>query len=456
MRQLLEDILLQVSKSEDIDSGDLAAATETILCAVRDGLGLARASIWVLSSDAAAITCRLLLDINEAERNSGLIITQADYPNYFAALLKERVIVAHDVQSNEATADFYDSYCQPLGISSMLDSPLRHKGKMIGILCCEHVGPMRQWQTDEITFASAMADLYGRAVSAAERLRYEEELRRQNERLEEIVAERTESLQSALQNFQQAQERLIETEKMAALGKLVAGVAHEVNTPLGIAVTAITHCEHRLQQLQKQIDAGQLSKRAMNEFIDESDQAYRLLSSNLERATVLIQNFKRTAVDQSSFELVDCEIKAYLEALMFSLRPLLKKKTATVDIDCDESVSVRTYQGAIAQIVTNLVGNSCSHGFTDAHEDNHIRIQVIRSERGIELDFADNGVGMAGDVRKQVFDPFYTTARHSGGSGLGLYIVYNLVTQKLKGSIRVSTAPKQGARFQLVIPDLVN
>jgi len=454
MRKVLEDALLDVSKSPIIDSGDLLEAAEEILAAVTESINVDRASIWLLNKDSSVITCKLLIDRQTAEHEAGLIISQKDFPNYFQALLKDRNIVAPDIESNPATQEFYEPYCKPLDIRAMLDTPLRHKGKMIGILCCEQRSETRLWQQDEITFVGAMADLFGRAMSASERAQYEEKLRQQNEQLEEIVAERTRSLEEALAKFEAAQSRLIETEKMAALGNLVAGVAHEVNTPLGISVTAITHSQHRLQKLKKGIDSGQLSRKAMAEFIDETQQAYDLLSSNLERASKLIQNFKRTAVDQSSFELVECDIGGYLDALMYSLRPLLKKSNASMHIDCPERVSLYTYQGALAQIITNLVSNSCHHAFNAEQPDNRIEISAQSTSAGVTLAFRDNGKGMPKDVRKQIFDPFYTTARHSGGSGLGLYIVYNLVTQKLKGEVNVDTAPNKGALFELHLPHL--
>src|SRR5690606_28306429 len=268
--------------------------------------------------------------------------------------------------------------------------------------------------------------------------------------------ERTASLKQALANFEQAQQRLIETEKMAALGKLVAGVAHEVNTPLGIAVTAITHCDHRLGKLKQSYTDGKLSRQAMQAYIDDTPHAYQLLSSNFARAALLIQNFKKTAVDQSSYELVDCKIKHYIEAVMFSLRPLLKKANAEFALECNEDISVRTYQGAIAQIITNMVGNACEHAFTDESSSTNlerlIKISVEPSDDGVILLFKDNGKGMDAQTRKHIFDPFYTTARHNGGSGLGLSIVYNLLTQKLAGDIAVRTAPGVGAEFELYIP----
>lgn len=454
MRKDLENILLEVSKSPIIDSGELQSATEVILEAVIEGLQVDRASVWVLSSDSMAITCELLIDQRTRESSTGLVITQRDFPSYFEALLDDRAIVANDVYTHTDTAEFGEPYCRPLNIHAMLDAPLRHKGAMVGIICCEHCGQARLWQADEVTFASAMADLYGRALSAAERARFQQQLQQQNDKLEQIVAERTQSLEKALANFEYAQERLIETEKMAALGKLVAGVAHEVNTPLGIAVTAISHSQHQLDKLRERINEGNLSRKGMASFLDETQQAYDLLNSNIERAALLIQNFKRTAVDQSSFELVDCYICNYLEALMFSLRPLIKEQQVDVVIDCNEDIFIKTYQGAIAQIVTNLLSNSCTHAFTTPEASNTITISGYKTDTGITLTFTDNGLGMDKNTRKQIFDPFYTTARHNGGSGLGLYIVYNLVTQKLNGSISVTTAPQQGTQFTLHLPDL--
>lgn len=453
MQEHLENILLDVSKSPDIDGGQLTKATQTILAAAMEGLQITRVGVWLFGNNTRAMHSELLIDQRINDTSQALTISETDYPAYFNALRKERTIIANDAATHPATHEL-TAYMQQFGIHGMLDVPLRHKGVMIGVLCCESRKKERRWVADEVAFAGILADIYGRAVSASERDQFEQMLLRQNEQLEAMVEQRTQSLSEALDNFKQAQERLVETEKMAALGKLVAGVAHEVNTPLGISVTATTHCEHRLKKLQAAFEDGSISRKQLATFINDTFDAYSLLSSNLERAATLIQNFKKTAVDQSSFELVECPLADYLNALVISLKPMVKKKKVSITIEAEADIAVKTYQGALAQIVTNLVSNCHDHAFTEPDDKHHILITIQPHDDGAIIRFKDNGKGMDNHTRKSIFEPFFTTARDSGGSGLGLSIVYNLVTRKLKGQIDVESKPDEGSEFILLIPNL--
>lgn len=453
MNDALENILLDVSKSPDIDGGDLEKASELILASALKGLDITRVSIWLLQPNKQSMTAAKLID-KKHDDASVPVLRKSELPSYFQVLLTERIIIANDARNHPATVELSNGYLEETGVYGMLDVPLRHKGEMIGVMCCESRKPSRRWTSDEVAFVGMLADIYGRAVSASERERFESLLMRQNEQLESMVEERTHSLTKALDNFKQAQERLIETEKMAALGKLVAGVAHEVNTPLGISVTAVTHCEHRLKKLEQGFSDGSISRKQLQTFISNTFEAYQLLSSNLERAATLIQNFKKTAVDQSSFELVKCELNSYLHALVLSLNPMVKKKKVTIDIDCDDNIVLSTYQGALAQIVTNLVSNTNDHAFDEPDENHQICILTEQEDTGVRFCFRDNGKGMDGETIKNIFEPFFTTSRQKGGSGLGLSIVYNLVTRKLKGEISVQSTPGQGTEFSFFLPDL--
>ena len=453
MNDTLENILLDVSKSPDIDGGDLEKASELILASALNGLDITRVSIWLLQPDKQSMLAAKLIDA-KFEDSEIPVLRKSELPSYFSFLETERTIIANDARNHPATVELNNGYLEETGVYGMLDVPLRHKGEMIGVMCCESRKPERRWTSDEVAFVGMLADIYGRAVSASERERFESLLMRQNEQLENMVEERTQSLTKAMDNFKQAQERLIETEKMATLGKLVAGVAHEVNTPLGISVTAVTHCEHRLKKLDQGFSNGSISRKHLQAFISNTFEAYQLLSSNLERAATLIQNFKKTAVDQSSFELVKCELNNYLHALILSLNPMVKKKKVTIDINCDDRIVLSTYQGALAQIVTNLVSNTNDHAFTEPDENHQIRITTEQKDKGVRFHFSDNGKGMNAETMKNIFEPFFTTSRQSGGSGLGLSIVYNLVTRKLNGEISVQSTPGEGTEFSFFLPDL--
>ena len=176
MKEALELILLRVSQSPDIDKGELDVASRLIINSVCEGLEITRAGIWLYDENQTLVQCTLLIDRGNDLDHESLVLTRRDFPHYFEALDSGRTIAAHDALTDVATFEFSEVYLSPLGISSMLDVPIRHRGKMIGIICCEHQGKAREWLADEMVFAASLADLYGRAVSAKERADYEVQL----------------------------------------------------------------------------------------------------------------------------------------------------------------------------------------------------------------------------------------------------------------------------------------
>jgi PAS domain S-box-containing protein len=285
-----------------------------------------------------------------------------------------------------------------------------------------------------------------------------ESLRRLNDELEQRVEERTRALKQAnhelefmVQELKLAQRRLVESEKMAALGGLVAGIAHEINTPLGIAVTAASHLEDATRRLMREVEEGRLSRRALLDYQQDALDSTRLILANLRRAGQLIRSFKQVAVDQSSEQAREIQLKSYLDEVLLSLGPALKKTRHQISVKCPEELRLFTYPGAISQILVNLVMNSLIHGF-EGIEQGHIDIQCEGYDEEWLLLYRDNGVGMSEEVRQRVFEPFFTTKRGQGGSGLGLHVVYNLVTQLLGGSLDCISAPGQGVEFQIQMP----
>ncbi|MCQ8878856.1 GAF domain-containing sensor histidine kinase [Pseudoalteromonas shioyasakiensis] len=452
MRQQLVQILYDVSTSAILDEGYIELAEQLIVTAIMNGLNNARASIWLLNDDFSQCHCRLLLDNDDDDPDHSLVLTRETFPAYFQALDTQRVIIANDAHTDPATYEFSDCYLTPLGINSMLDAPLRFKGKMIGIFCCEDTRP-RQWQDDECAFLSALADLYGRALSAQESRLVKQQLEVANQQLEERVIERTKTLQKTLDALNNTQVKLIESEKMAALGNLVAGIAHEVNTPLGVAVTATSSATDHLALLTQQLNDNTLSKNDVDNFILHISECLTISSTNLDKAAVLISNFKQTAVDQSSLKVSTINLHDYLTKAIHSLTPLTRRHKVNTQIHCDKTLSVLTVPGALNQIIMNLVNNSCVHGFTGA-DDNQVTITVTDTpERdSYSLCYQDNGRGMEEHVASKVFEPFFTTSRGSGGSGLGMAIVYNLATQALRGNVTVHSRPQQGVMFTIELP----
>lgn len=286
----------------------------------------------------------------------------------------------------------------------------------------------------------------------------EENLRVLNEALEQRVSDRTSALtesnlalQYSINELQSTQRRMVDAEKMAALGGLVAGVAHEINTPIGVAVTAASHIENTLKSSLKKnsemLDSSELIK--LKSVSDAADIVLR----NLRRADQLIKSFKQVATDQTSEQPRHINLREYLDEILIALKPAFKRKPIEIKIHCNELLMIYTYPGAIYQIISNLVLNSIKHGFID---DRSARIDISAGQKDARffLEYRDNGVGMSEAIRSRIFEPFFTTKRGSGGSGLGLHIVFNLVHQRLQGHIEVETKTQEGCVFRIDFPGL--
>lgn len=274
------------------------------------------------------------------------------------------------------------------------------------------------------------------------------DLRRQTE--QELITKQTE-LQRYLDELNMAQERLVGSEKMAALGGLVAGITHDVNTPIGIGVTATSFLQERLNQIEAAYKDKTLSPKALEEFINDAKQSTSLLTSNLDRASELVASFKQIAVDQASEAVRTINFKEYLGEVIRSLHPKLKKTSHHINLDCPEDLTLNLPAGAISQIFTNLIMNSLIHGF-EGIESGIIEIVIKEEDDEVIIDFKDNGNGVTQEQLEKLFDPFFTTKRDQGGSGLGTHITFNLVKQTLSGDIEVTSEPGQGLHYHISFP----
>ena len=259
------------------------------------------------------------------------------------------------------------------------------------------------------------------------------------------------ALRQSLVMIKRTQAQLIESEKMASLGGLVAGVAHEINTPVGTGVTAASFLENKSQVCAERFANGTLRKSELDNFFQDVLESTQMILSNLLRAAELIRSFKQVAVDRTSEKQRSFLLHEYIDHVLLSLRPRIKKTQIKVKRVCPETLEINSYPGAFSQIISNLVVNSLVHGF-QADQAGEILLQVSMEGDDILFQYSDNGRGMEEHHRVRIFEPFFTTNRLQGGSGLGMHIVFNLVTQTLKGTIQCLSSPGQGATFKICIP----
>jgi PAS domain S-box-containing protein len=274
----------------------------------------------------------------------------------------------------------------------------------------------------------------------------------ERKRSEQEVRQARDTAEAALQNLRETQNSLIEAEKLAALGRLVAGVAHEINNPLGTSLTVASSLERKSKLFAEEAAQGTLKRSSLNEFVEAMRDGSAQLQESLNRAAGLIQSFKQVASDRNNSDLRSFDLGNLTGQVATGLRPALPKHGVTLDVECQPNLSMSSYPGSYAQLLTNLFLNSIAHAFPDGQQGN-IAIKVHASGASdVEIIFTDDGCGMSPDVRRQAFDPFFTTRRHQGCTGLGLHIVYSIVTDRLGGRLDLESEPHKGTRVRMILP----
>ena len=305
-------------------------------------------------------------------------------------------------------------------------------------------GNLRQWLVNKLPLLDAEGEIENIvtvALDIGERKRSELEMRKARD-----------SAETALRNLRETQASLIEAEKLAALGRLVAGVAHEVNNPVGISLTVASALERKTANFTAEVGRGDLRRSSLNDFLATSRDASSQLVANLNRAAELIQSFKQVAADRNYSDQRMFDLADLTEQVVMSLRPGLRKHNLTLNVNCQPSLVMNSYPGPYGQVLTNLFLNAVAHAFPEGR-GGVIAIQAREAGRdNVEIIFSDNGCGMSLDVRRRAFDPFFTTRRDQGGTGLGLHIVYNIVTNRLGGRLDLDSEPGVGTRVRIILP----
>jgi len=299
--------------------------------------------------------------------------------------------------------------------------------------------------------SSLSASMLKMEMQQRELLTQQKNLQTENARrstTEKTLLETNHELKSYIIQLNKAQERLLDAEKMAVLGRMSAEVTHEINTPIGISITSTSYLADLLTALKADIKDNKLSKRVLNDFTKNSEQGLNLVLNNLERASELVTSYKQVAVDQISEKIRQVKLGQYIDEIIHSLHPKFKNTQHTIEVDCPQDAEIYCHPGAISQIFTNLIINSIIHGFKDI-ERGVITILVQLNGEHVHITYKDNGHGLSDEQLTHLFDSFYTTAGNRGGTGLGTYIVNNLVNDTLNGSVSASSVLEQGLSYDI-------
>jgi signal transduction histidine kinase len=274
----------------------------------------------------------------------------------------------------------------------------------------------------------------------------------ERKRAERQVRDARDAAETALRQLRETQDSLIEAEKLAALGRMVAGIAHEVNSPVGISLTVASKLQQKAAQFAAEAASGRLKRSSLNAFLDLVQDATAQLVNNLGRSAERIQSFKQVALDQSQSDRRSFDASALTEQVLSHLTRDLKDHSIALKLDCEPGLVIDSYPGPFGQVLMHLVVNALTHAFPDGLDGTiDVRISAAGPDH-VELSVADNGCGMAPEIKRLAFDPFFTTRRLYGATGLGLHTVYNIVADQLGGRLNLESEPGAGTRVQLTLP----
>ncbi len=268
-----------------------------------------------------------------------------------------------------------------------------------------------------------------------------------------LLSKHWKALDSTIETLQMTRNELVENEKMASLGRLVAGFSHEINTPIGVALGAITHGDQILEEFTDLLQKDEVTEEEVNSILHDMTESHDLALANLKRAAELVFRFKRTSIDRSAHTMRDFMLSEVIDDVLASMRNILKHSSVKLQVNCSEQLKLHGTPGLLEQVLTNLIDNSLKHGFGPSQNQGEIHIDVeSKPDNLILIRFRDNGLGMEEHIRQKIFEPFFTTKHNQGGSGLGLYIIYNIITQQLHGTIHVESTLESGTEFIIEFP----
>lgn len=471
------EALGQLVRSKTREQMDLRGGLQEITEVACQTLNVAQAGVWIFNDDRSVLR---LLDCCTQEddthsHSDGIELFATDYPLYFQAMESNRLISTPDARIDPRTCEFLDTYLNPYGITSMIDAPIWVRGEMIGVVCLEHAGPPRQWSVEEENFAGSLADFVSLVLESWNR-----------KQAETALLQKTQHLETTLHELQQAQAHLIQSEKMSSLGQLVAGIAHEINNPVNFIYGNLAPAEEYIQDLmdllrlyQKQYPnpgeaiAQQIETIELDFLLDDLPHlldSMKVGAARIQEIVRSLRNFSR--IDESAIKAID--IHEGLESTLLILRNRLKKGCAGREIQILKTYGdlplVECYVGPLNQVFMNILSNAIDAleeyleqpaiGSSDPSSAAlptgwipQISLTTVALPHGqVAIHISDNGPGIDESVRQQLFDPFFTTKPSGKGTGLGMSISHQIVTEKHQGTLVCQSALGEGAEFIVQLP----
>ncbi|MEG4943151.1 ATP-binding sensor histidine kinase [Microcoleus sp. F4-D5] len=409
---------------------------------------LEKAGNWAIEAEGSVkgdeVSVLRSLPLN-AEAASGETPKLASTIVHYVIRTQENVVLNNATQEGQFTRDPYIAATQP---KSILCTPLLHQGKLTGIFYLENNLTEGAFTTDRLELLKLLS---AQIAISLENAQLYNNLQEFNQNLEQLVCDRTQELSNTLDALKATQSKLVESEKMASLGGLVAGVAHEINTPVGVGVTVASALADHTTEFASIYKSGKMKRSELEEFLDIATQSSNTLLTNLNQAAELIQSFKEVAVDRSSEERRTFGVRNYLDEILIQLKPKLRNSKHSIEIKGDTKMALDSYPGALSQVITNLLMNSLIHAYEPGESGQFVFDWQQDGDR-LRFEYSDDGKGIPPENLSKIFEPFFTTKRGQGGSGLGLHIVYNLVTQKLLGEIECKSEVGAGTKFIIKLP----
>jgi signal transduction histidine kinase len=446
----LQHALFQIA-SIGYDNNDLSEFYEEVHKIIYDLIYAKNFFIALYDEENQSITIPYFIDEKDQQDFKGKVLPIGKgVTSYVLRTKKAQLLTIAQVNALIANGDI-DQVLGSADFKSWMGAPMISANFLHGLIVVQSYDENIIYTDNDLKLLNFVAKHVANAIETVVNTIQRKESQLKMAKQHRLLEQKNSDLNHVIEQLKATQKELIQKEKMASLGGLVAGIAHEINTPLGICVTGVSHLQEEYRIIKKDVDSNTLTEAKLMDFFEDVEEVLTILATNTQRGASLVNSFKQVAVDQSSNEIRKINFHQYIDEVILSLRPTLKRTQIVINVDCDVGLEVSVNAGAISQIFTNLILNSVKHGFSDSAKGS-ILIEAYEKNSNIILRYRDNGVGIDDKALGFLFEPFYTTKRGEGGSGLGTHLVYNLVTSSLKGKITVKSQIGKGLAYLIKFP----